>query len=87
MNTATMQTAWLRRRGGKTLAAYTYHADGNVERLCIGETLSTTYGYDMDRNLQSIKTMDGTNVSTECSRVRGEIAAYDKFDKAFNIVH
>lgn len=32
-------------------------------------------------------TMDGTNVSAECSRDRGEIAVYDKFDKAFNIVH
>lgn len=31
-------------------------------------------------------TMDGTNVSTECSRQRGEIAVYDKYDKAFNIV-
>ena len=31
-------------------------------------------------------TMDGTNVSTETSRDRGEIAVYDKFDKAFNIV-
>ena len=31
-------------------------------------------------------TMDGTNVSTEYSRDRGVIAAYEKFDKAFNIV-
>lgn len=31
-------------------------------------------------------TMDSTNVTTECSRQRGEIAVYDKFDKAFNIV-
>ena len=30
--------------------------------------------------------MDGTNVSTETSRDRGEIAVYDKFDKAFHIV-
>ncbi len=30
--------------------------------------------------------MDGTNVSTETSRDRGEIAVYDKFDKAFGIV-
>ena len=32
-------------------------------------------------------TMDGTNVSAQCSRERGEIPAYDKFDKAFHIVH
>ena len=32
-------------------------------------------------------TMDGTGVSAECSRERGEIPAYDKFDKAFHIVH
>ena len=31
-------------------------------------------------------TMDGTNVSVECSRDRGTIDAYDKYDKAFNIV-
>ena len=31
-------------------------------------------------------TLDGTNVSTETSRDRGEIAVYDKFDKAFHIV-
>lgn len=30
-------------------------------------------------------TMDGTNVSTECSRVR-DVAAFDKFDNAFGIV-
>ena len=29
--------------------------------------------------------MDGTNVTTECSRDRGVIEAYEKFDKAFNI--
>ena len=32
-------------------------------------------------------TMDGTNVTTECSRDRGVIEAYEKFDKAFQIVH
>ena len=32
-------------------------------------------------------TMDGTNVSVECSRDRGTIEVYEKFDKAFNIVH
>lgn len=32
-------------------------------------------------------TMDGTDVSVACSRDRGVIDAYDKFDKAFNIVH
>ena len=31
-------------------------------------------------------TMDGTNVSTETSRERGEVAVYDKYDKAFNVV-
>ena len=32
-------------------------------------------------------TMDGTNVTTQCSRDRGVIEAYEKFDKAFGIQH
>ena len=49
---------------GKTLATYSYGADGTIKELSVGGILTTSYEYDLDKNVIAQKTVMAQNAMT-----------------------